>query len=194
MNDSLGGGGNDDWMADALTRSPGEPLRAEVASHVAECLRCEAELSELAGVEAELRQALGAPCPVGDVECALRAVHGTGEDASLALFPGWAGLALAGALAAMLVFAPWSEPTTAPADGGSTPIELSTAGDPLAGLTLDERREVEEVLAGIGAEPSAPIPGAWDGWAEESYWDVADEVEGEALDGVERALDGLLEG
>jgi hypothetical protein len=67
-------------------------------------------------------------------------------------------------------------------------------GGPLAGLTDEERIEVEAILAQLSEGESDRMVGSWESFPEETYWDVAEEFEAQSLDGLEEALDALLEG
>jgi len=194
VDDSLGCGWNDEAMALALTLEGREPMPRAVQKHVRECAGCAEELRAFRGLEDTMRLAFDRSPVPGDLDAAQAAVreHRKGRGRRLRW---WApGLAFACAIALFwgLVLEPGDR------SGVRAPEHVVSAHslerDPLAGLTDEERIEVETVLAQLSEGEVDPMVGSWESFPEETYWDVAEDIEAQDLDGLEEALDALLEG
>jgi len=181
-------------MALALTLERREQIAPAVEKHARECVGCAEELKSFRGLEDTMRIAFERSPLSGDLDAAQDAVraHRVGTDRASV----WWAPAFVFACAIALLWGGVFQPGDP--SGGEVPEGVASLqpveGGPLAGLTDEERIEVEAILAQLSEGESDRMVGSWESFPEETYWDVAEEFEAQSLDGLEEALDALLEG
>jgi len=183
-------------MAAACTGAPLATDQADaLRGHLQECARCATELSAFEGMERGIVAAFETLDSSGDVGAALRGVDRARTQRSFRgwAFPDWLiPVTASAAVAVGVVMA--MQPDAPRGASPNVPAIAESAGDgPRDGLSVEEQRDVDQALAVI-AEGQESEASAWESFSDETYWDVADDLEMHDLEGFEESLDALLEG